>query len=91
MFMIVKRIEQIDALRGFALFGIIMTHMFEGYLASMTPPQYSGFNMPLKVKLDNQEPWIKPTTNWKHEYTKDTKKELIIDTNFYVAGFRNMK
>ena len=40
-----KRIEQIDALRGFALFGIIMTHMFEGYLASMTPPQYAGFNM----------------------------------------------
>lgn len=43
--MILKRIEQIDALRGFALFGIIMTHMFEGYLASMTPPQYSGFNI----------------------------------------------
>jgi uncharacterized protein len=40
-----KRIEQIDALRGFALFGIIMTHMFEGYLASMTPPQFAGFNI----------------------------------------------
>jgi len=40
-----KRIEQIDALRGFALFGIIMTHMFEGYLASMTPPQFVGFNI----------------------------------------------
>jgi uncharacterized protein len=40
-----KRIEQIDALRGFALFGIIMTHMFEGYLASLTPPQYIGFNI----------------------------------------------
>lgn len=43
--LVVKRIEQIDALRGFALFGIIMTHMFEGYLASMTPPQYVGFNI----------------------------------------------
>jgi uncharacterized protein len=41
----IKRIEQIDALRGFALFGILMTHMFEGYLASMTPPQYVGFNI----------------------------------------------
>lgn len=41
----IKRIEQIDALRGFALFGIIMTHMFEGYLASLTPPQYVGFNI----------------------------------------------
>ncbi len=40
-----KRIEQIDALRGFALFGIIMTHMFEGYLASMTPPHFLGFNI----------------------------------------------
>ncbi len=40
-----KRIEEIDALRGFALFGIIMTHMFEGYLASLTPPQYAGFNI----------------------------------------------
>jgi len=40
-----RRIEEIDALRGFALFGIVMTHMFEGYLASMTPPQYIGFNM----------------------------------------------
>jgi uncharacterized protein len=40
-----KRIEEIDALRGFALFGIIMTHMFEGYLASLIPPQYAGFNL----------------------------------------------
>ncbi|NCQ15510.1 MAG: DUF418 domain-containing protein [Flavobacteriales bacterium] len=44
-----KRIEQIDALRGFALFGIIMTHMFEGYLASLTPPQYAGFNILLPI------------------------------------------
>jgi uncharacterized protein len=41
----IKRIEQIDAVRGFALFGILMTHMFEGYLASLTPPQYVGFNI----------------------------------------------
>ena len=40
-----KRIKEIDALRGFALFGIIMTHMFQGYLASLVPPQYNGFNM----------------------------------------------
>jgi len=51
----------------------------------------SGFDMPLKVKLDDKEQWIKPTTNWTHEYTKDTKTELIIDSNFYVAGFKNMK
>jgi uncharacterized membrane protein YeiB len=40
-----KRIEEIDALRGFALFGIVMTHMFEGYSESLTPPQYAGFNI----------------------------------------------
>jgi uncharacterized protein len=40
-----KRIEEIDALRGFALFGIIMTHMFEGYMASLIPPQYAGYNI----------------------------------------------
>lgn len=51
----------------------------------------SGFDMPLKVKLDDKEQWIKPTTIWTHEYTKDTKTELIIDSNFYVAGFKNMK
>jgi aminopeptidase N len=49
-----------------------------------------GFNMPLKVKLDDQEQWIKPTTNWTHEYTKESKNELIINSNFYVASFRNM-
>jgi hypothetical protein len=47
--------------------------------------------MPLKVKLDGKEQWIKPTTNWTHEYTKDPAKELSIDANFYVAGFKNMK
>jgi len=46
-----KRIEEIDALRGFALFGILMTHMFEGYLASFTPPQYTGFN--ILFSIDN--------------------------------------
>lgn len=51
----------------------------------------SGFDMPLKVKLDDKEQWIKPTTIWTNEYIKDTKTELIIDSNFYVAGFKNMK
>jgi uncharacterized protein len=49
-----KRIEEIDALRGFALFGIIMTHMFEGYVASFTPPQYAGFNLLFPVDAVSQ-------------------------------------
>jgi hypothetical protein len=46
--------------------------------------------MPLKVKIDDQEQWIHPTTNWTYEYTKNKKKELIIDPNFYAVGFKNM-
>ena len=49
-----NRIQQIDALRGFALFGIIMTHMFEGYLASMTPPQFAGFNIIIPIDSVSQ-------------------------------------
>ncbi len=49
-----KRIEEIDALRGFALFGIIITHMFEGYLASLTPPQYAGFNILFPIDTVSQ-------------------------------------
>ena len=49
-----KRIEEIDALRGFALFGIIMTHMIQGYLASFTPPKYVGFNMILPIDSVSQ-------------------------------------
>lgn len=50
-----------------------------------------GFDMPLKIKLNNQEQWIYPTSNWTHEYFKETKNELIIDSNFYVSSFKNMK
>lgn len=49
-----KRIEEIDALRGFALFGIVMTHMFEGYLASFVPPQYAGFNLMFPIDFVSQ-------------------------------------
>lgn len=49
-----KRIEEIDALKYFALFGIIMTHMFEGYLASLTPPQYSAFNILFPIDIFSQ-------------------------------------
>jgi uncharacterized protein len=40
-----KRIEQIDILRGFALFGIILTHMMEGYIAAIVPDKYVNFNI----------------------------------------------
>ncbi|WP_223269130.1 MULTISPECIES: M1 family metallopeptidase [unclassified Polaribacter] len=51
-----------------------------------------GFEMPLKVKLNKQELWIKPKTKWTFYHLKetDTKKELIIDPNFYVLSLKNM-
>ncbi|GAA4281469.1 DUF418 domain-containing protein [Gaetbulibacter aestuarii] len=51
-----KRIQEIDALRGFALFGIILTHMYQGYLASSVPAEYFGYN--LMYPIDNVSRWI---------------------------------
>ncbi|MFH4967882.1 DUF418 domain-containing protein [Gaetbulibacter sp. M240] len=51
-----KRIQEIDALRGFALFGIILTHMYQGYLASPVPPEYYGYN--LVYPIDDTTRWI---------------------------------
>ncbi|MGB6035870.1 MAG: hypothetical protein WBG42_06350 [Cryomorphaceae bacterium] len=46
----------------------------------------------MKLKLsENQDQWTIPSTNWTNAYTEDTNKELIIDSNFYVARFKNMK
>ena len=51
-----RRIEEIDALRGFALFGIILTHMYQGYLASSIPPEYYGYN--LIYLIDDTTRWV---------------------------------
>ena len=40
-----NRIEVIDALRGFALLGIIITHSAGQYLAGMTPPSAGTLNL----------------------------------------------
>lgn len=45
------RIEVIDVLRGFALFGIIIVHMTEQYYAGQAPEQYADFQA--KNLLDN--------------------------------------
>ena len=37
-----SRIESIDVLRGFTLFGIILVHMVEQYYAGQSPDQYAG-------------------------------------------------
>jgi uncharacterized protein len=40
------RIEVIDVLRGFTLFGIILVHMTEQYYAGQPPDQYANFMAP---------------------------------------------
>ena len=42
-----------------------------------------GFNMPVKVKIGNQDHWLSPTTEPKTFRTKGIKK-LVVDRNFYV-------
>jgi hypothetical protein len=46
--------------------------------------------MPIKVKLDDEEHGIKPKTTWSYQYLKGAKSKLMINSNFYVASFRNM-
>lgn len=47
----------------------------------------SGFNMPLKVSIDNTEKWIKPTTEWTMIDKNVKITSLVIDKNFYVSSF----
>jgi uncharacterized protein len=43
---LIKRIEVIDVLRGFALLGIIIVHMTEQYYAGQPPEQHANFTAP---------------------------------------------
>ncbi|MEP4091118.1 M1 family metallopeptidase [Reichenbachiella sp.] len=43
-----------------------------------------GFDLPLKVFLNEAETWIEPTTNWQSTSAKNTTS-FKIDSNFYVS------
>jgi aminopeptidase N len=48
----------------------------------------AGFNMPLRVKLSEQQDWkiIKPSREWKSLSLRNKKDSLIVDTdNFYIT------
>ena len=46
-----------------------------------------GFNMPVKVLVNDEELWIKPKANrWDEEKIKTENTNVIVDTNFYVGS-----
>ncbi|HEU4791441.1 MAG TPA: M1 family metallopeptidase [Flavobacterium sp.] len=47
----------------------------------------AGFDMPLKIKLNGEEKWIYPKTDWQKDQIKMDKAELVVDRNFYVPIF----
>jgi aminopeptidase N len=47
----------------------------------------SDFNMPLKITVGGEQKWIKPQTTWEQQVFTGGSLELVIDKNFYVAGF----
>ena len=46
-----------------------------------------GFDMPLRVFINNVERWIYPRTNWTHHYLELDVDKIVIDPNFYIGSF----
>ncbi|MFV5703210.1 M1 family metallopeptidase [Flavobacterium sp. XS2P12] len=47
----------------------------------------TGFNMPVKVRLNGKEELLQPETEWKSIPVNTENSKLEIDKNFYVASF----
>ncbi|MCC9020001.1 MULTISPECIES: M1 family metallopeptidase [Flavobacterium] len=45
----------------------------------------SKFDMPVRVKLNGVETWLKPTTEWQSEKTTDESRKVEVDKDFYVT------
>ncbi|MFB9107268.1 M1 family metallopeptidase [Flavobacterium gyeonganense] len=43
------------------------------------------FDMPVKVKLNGIDTWLKPTTEWKSEKTTGNQKTIEVSKDFYVT------
>ncbi|MEL1254691.1 M1 family metallopeptidase [Flavobacterium sp. DGU38] len=44
------------------------------------------FDMPVKVRLNGVDTWLKPTTEWKSEKTTSNQRTIEVDKNFYVTS-----
>lgn len=51
----------------------------------------TGFNMPIKIVINDQEKWISPKTKWQNEDHKSAINKIAVDENFYVATFNIVK
>ncbi|GEO05719.1 peptidase M1 [Adhaeribacter aerolatus] len=51
----------------------------------------AGFNMPVKVYLNDKEAWLEPTPNWQELKETPSKAKLKIDPNFYVTASNKPK
>jgi aminopeptidase N len=47
----------------------------------------TGFNMPIKIVINDQEKWISPKTTWQKEDNKSEINKIVVDKNFYIASF----
>lgn len=45
----------------------------------------AGFNMPIKLRIDQTAFWIYPEENWRSKYVKSDLSNLQVDRNFYVT------
>jgi len=52
-----------------------------------------GFDMPLKIYVDEKEKWIHPKTIWTEDFMGTKNSHIAIDSNFYVGEMQseNMK
>ncbi|RUT68770.1 M1 family peptidase [Flavobacterium cupreum] len=46
----------------------------------------TNFDMPVKVKINGIETWLKPTTEWQSAKTTNENRTLEVDKNFYVTA-----
>ncbi len=45
-----------------------------------------GFDMPVKIQVNDSESWIYPTAEWKTEEFKNTIEDVAVDRNFYIES-----
>jgi hypothetical protein len=43
-----------------------------------------GFNLPLKVKINDSEYWIEPNTDWRSVNLLKNIESISVDTNLYI-------